>query len=404
MRYGELIAALRARSHPRVVALATVTPCTEDPASPKNRVLAELNARLAKLAREQHCRVLPTSAAACEVQTLGRVYQPYFHVTGDFVHPNRAGHLAIAVGMLRGLGEAQAAEKLFAQYAGLCKPAADKLPTLSYAVLRSSGSPDDVTQRFTVSYQWTAAGSQPPPRVQLGVPADWQINPASLTAAQGRFELTGPLDHAENKLTLTASAGAVTREQVVSLPAGWRLAVGGGKLAGWTKNTSYDPAQDRQPLDESLARGDGCTTPVPFSIGAPASWQLAVANNDYTGLSRSGSIDLAAQTFFHYGDQAYGARWIYSPQARPVQLQISTQGFAVNASLGVWLNGQPVYAGKICKTAAADRLRQGWNLLFFRSSFVQWQWQFSIDLAGQAADDDLADLRYATRPPPALLR
>src|ERR1700676_2310640 len=91
-RYGELVEAIRARSHPRVIALATVTPCTEDPASPKNQVLAELNKRLVRLAQEKHFLVLPTNEAAYEVQSMGRAFQPNFHVTGDFVHPNGAGH------------------------------------------------------------------------------------------------------------------------------------------------------------------------------------------------------------------------------------------------------------------------------------------------------------------------
>jgi len=47
-----------------------------------------------------------------------------------------------------------------------------------------------------------------------------------------------------------------------------------------------------------------------------------------------------------------------------------------------------------------DALRRGWNLLVFKSTFIQWQWQFSIELAGHEADD-LADLRYATKPPAA---
>jgi hypothetical protein len=50
------------------------------------------------------------------------------------------------------------------------------------------------------------------------------------------------------------------------------------------------------------------------------------------------------------------------------------------------------------KTNTVAQLQRGWNLLVFRSSFVQWQWQLSIDVTGQAGDD-LADLRYATRPP-----
>jgi lysophospholipase L1-like esterase len=398
IRYADLIEALRARSHPRTMALATVTPCTEDPASPKNRVLAELNARILKLAKEKNLLVLPTSEASYEVQGLGRTYRPYYHVTADFVHPNAAGHLAIAVGMLRGLGEAEAAKKLLARYARLYKPAADSFPTLSYMVRKWPSSPDDAAHRFTVSYQWTTTASRPPPLVKTIAPEGWKVSPASLTAAKGRFELVGPLDRVENKITLTASAGGETREQTISLPAGWRIAVGGSKLSGWTNNALYDPNKDRQSLDERLAQGDGVASAVPFPVGDPSPWQLLVASNDYTGLNRSGSVDMAAVAFFQHSNQAYGARWIYSPKQRPVNVSLGKQAFAVNSSLSVWLNGKPVYQGKIQKATAVASLRQGWNLLVFRSSFVAWQWQFSIDVIGQAGDD-LSDLRYATKSP-----
>ncbi|MEA3207620.1 MAG: GDSL-like Lipase/Acylhydrolase family [Chthoniobacter sp.] len=191
-RYGELVEAIRARSHPRVIALATVTPCTEDPASPKNQVLAELNQRLVKLAQEKHFLVLPTSETAYEVQALGRAYQPHFHVTGDFVHPNSAGHLAIAAGMLRGLGEETASAKLLAEHSALYQPAADKFPALSYTLVRTPGSPDDETQHFIVQYQWTSTASQTAPLVKPSVPNGWKANPESLNAARGQFEFTGP--------------------------------------------------------------------------------------------------------------------------------------------------------------------------------------------------------------------
>ena len=403
-RYAELVAAIRARNHPRVVALATITPCTEDPASPKNQVMADLNMLIANLARENGYLLLPTNEAMYNIQSMGRVCQPNFHVTGDFVHPNAAGHMAIAIGMLRGLGEAAAADKLQSQRKALWRPAADKFPTLSYTMSRSSGTPDGESQHFVVHYQWTSDVSAEVPLVKPSLPNGWKSVPGSITANTGQFEFTGPLDHAENAITLTATTyGGEKREQVITIPAGWRIAVGGGKGLGWVQNTTYDPEKDRQPLDESLAKGEGLTAPVPFPVGESAPWTLYVAGNDYTGLNRPGSVDMAAVVFFRYNQQAYGARWIYSDKDRPVTLNIGSQSFAGTYSLSVWLNGKPAYAGKLMgepghKAASAGTLQRGWNLLVFKSTFIQWQWQFSIDLAGQEGDD-LADLRYSTKPP-----
>lgn len=399
-RYAELIDALRARSHPRVIAVATVTPCTEDPDSPKNRALAEMNARLRKFAAEKGLLALPTNEASYEVQALGRSWKPYFQVTGDLVHPNPAGHLAIAVGMLRGLGEEAAATRLLEQHATLYRPSPDKLPALSYSLKKLSGSADDDTQRFSIDFQWMPGAATMEPQVKASVPQGWKVTPESVSGAKGRFEISGPLDRAENVIMLTAAAGKETREQRIAIPAGWRIAVGRGNGDGWKHNTLYDPAKDRQPLDEILAKGEGFDAPVAFPAGEPAPWQLSVAGQDFTGRNRPGSVDFASIAFFNYGQQAYGARWIYSDRERPVNLNLNTQTFAGMFSLGVWLNGQPVFAGKMKKETVPSSLQRGWNLLLFRSTFIQWQWQFAIELAGHEGDD-LVDLHYATKRPVA---
>jgi hypothetical protein len=116
-RYRALIAALRERTSPRLIALATVPLCTEDEQSPKNQAIASLMQRLNTVAREEKAVVLPVHEAMLEMLGEGRTLNADFHVTADFVHPNGAGHLAIAQGMLKGLGEAGAAQKLSDKYA-----------------------------------------------------------------------------------------------------------------------------------------------------------------------------------------------------------------------------------------------------------------------------------------------
>jgi lysophospholipase L1-like esterase len=107
--YREFITALRARLKPSVTTLATATLCTEDVASPKNRMMDKLNAQVAQLATELNLLVLPTNETMRDVLQQGRRRKPDFHVTNDYVHPNAVGHIAVAIGMLRGLGETAAA-------------------------------------------------------------------------------------------------------------------------------------------------------------------------------------------------------------------------------------------------------------------------------------------------------
>lgn len=111
-RYKALVTALRERAKPRVIALATISLCSEDPSSPKNRVRDQLNARVAKLAAAEHCTVLPVGETMLAQLQKGRARLPDFHVTGDFVHPNSHGHASIAIGMLQGLGEHELANTL----------------------------------------------------------------------------------------------------------------------------------------------------------------------------------------------------------------------------------------------------------------------------------------------------
>jgi len=111
--YRELVTSLQSRLKPKVIAVATATLCTEDVHhSPKNAMMDQLNKRLTDLAMEMGWLVLPTNQTMREVLERGRQVKPDFHVTGDYVHPNEPGHLAIAMGMLRGLGEIDAAHTL----------------------------------------------------------------------------------------------------------------------------------------------------------------------------------------------------------------------------------------------------------------------------------------------------
>jgi lysophospholipase L1-like esterase len=107
--YRELIKLLSTRLKPRVIALATITPQTEDPESPKNRVMARMNQRIIELAAELKACVLPTNATYWEVLAQGRKIQSDFSLAGDRIHPNAIGHMAVAMAMAKGLGSEKAA-------------------------------------------------------------------------------------------------------------------------------------------------------------------------------------------------------------------------------------------------------------------------------------------------------
>jgi len=404
-QYRVLAETLKARAHPRLLGFATITPCTEGLDAPKNRVEGELNARLIPLAKQENALLLPTHEAMAELLAAGRCYRPDFHITADFVHPNRAGHLAIAVGMLRGLGEKEAAARLLDKYSGFFRPPAADLPTLSYTLTAQPAPPDEAIRQFTIHYHWTpSASSAAEPVVTAAAPDGWKVAPPRLTGTAGDFQASGPLDRLVNKVTLSASWGGLEKQAEIDIPAGWRIAVGGSKGLGWDRtNSAYDPTQDRLPLDEELSKDEAFAKPAAFPLGDTPPWRHYTASIDFTGGAAPGSVDMAAVTFFQFHDLAYGARWIYSDKDRTVDLTLGTRAFAGTFSESVWLNADALYAGRLFKEpgrkfTVETRLHRGWNRLLFKSTFVQWQWEFTIDLAGKPGDD-LADLRYAAKPP-----
>jgi lysophospholipase L1-like esterase len=112
VNYRGLISTLSARLKPKIIGLATITPQTEDSQTPKNRVIARMNDRIAKLAAELKAQVLPTNAMYWDALNRGRLTQTDFSLAGDRIHPGPTGHVVIARAMLSGLGEEKAAEWL----------------------------------------------------------------------------------------------------------------------------------------------------------------------------------------------------------------------------------------------------------------------------------------------------
>jgi hypothetical protein len=106
--YRKLVGLLREKLQPKVIALATVTPQTEDPATPVNRVLARMNQRITTLAAEIKANVVPTQASYWETLAEGRKTQADFTLAADRIHPNATGHVAVAMAMLKGLSDDKA--------------------------------------------------------------------------------------------------------------------------------------------------------------------------------------------------------------------------------------------------------------------------------------------------------
>ena len=409
--YQTLISALRERTHPRVLALAAPTFCTEDETGSKNVMLDKLAEALNGLATNNDCVILPVRDAFRKMQREGRTYRPDFHATNDFVHPSPAGHLAIAMGMLDGLGEQSAAKWLYEDRSpAIWKTAAGKLPALSYTLTPGAIAEDvNGNPTFKVAYWFTdslprrTGGAVP--HVQLTAPKGWTTTPASLDAASGEFVVSGPLDHLQTVLALTAERDKTTAKAEVTIPAPWIVGIGNCGRTGWDNNTKqwvFDAAKGVLPADAQLIHGAGFDRPVVDAPGAkwgrPIQWKRYLASINYPGGASPGSVDLSAVDWFGTFDVAYGVRWIYSPTDRAITAGFDSHTFAGDYFLSLWLNGENVRASRERKGTTDLNLKTGWNALVFRSDHLEWQWQFNIDLAAKPGGT-LEDLRFATTPP-----
>lgn len=383
--YRELITNLQSRLHPKVTALGAATLCTEDTSSPKNRMIDKLNERAARLASEMHLLVLPTNGTVREVLKEGRQRKPDFHVTYDFVHPNEPGHLAVAMAMLNGLGESEAARKLEKErLPKAIEKAAGPLPALSYAIEPLAKAGNDERQHFKVRYWLSGPAAKP---VELSGEG-WEVK----ASGDGEFVVTGVPDHRDNVLTLRAA----TLVQEIHVPAPWLVTAGIARPFWNGQNQTFDAAKAQGPLQEAVAAQHDFTD-VPGT-----SWQRYFASVNFTGGNAPGSVDFAAVTHAKTFEGGCAARWIYSARERPVNIDLSVQAFAGNMHLNVSINGAAVYSGVLTaeakkrKTVEA-RLRRGWNALVCDTSHMQWQWQFTADLQGLNGDS-LEDLRYSAIP------
>ena len=389
--YRSLIAALRERTTPRLVALATPTPCTEDPSSPKNEVMDKMVEEIKKLAAEEKCVVLPTRATAWEVLAETRRVKPDTHIAGDQVHPNNFGHLAIAAGMLKGLGEDAAAKILRDRVTADLRKAGAGSP-LSYEVdLVPQRQPGAGLQFRIRSYHSTG-------KVKLELPEGWSVKDAKEESRETVFVVDAVPDRLVNRLVLRG--GGEPRE--ILIPAPWLVGTGNIGWTGW-KSGVFDREAGRLPTDEIARTGTAIAdamAKMELKPGVPVVWKQYVGGVNYGGAGAPGVLDFAAVTYFSGGEVGYGLRWIQSDRERSVVIKISKTGFAGTSHLETWLNGDTVYAGDTAKAKGKEfpvKLKAGWNLLSFKSNFQQWQWQFAIDLQA-VAGDTLDGLRYSSIP------
>jgi hypothetical protein len=361
-----------------------------------------MNERLKALAKEMGAVVAPTSQACWEVLAMGRQLSPEYHITRDYIHPNSIGNQAVAVGMLRGLGEEEAANVLLEQR---IKPAllkaTEKANGLSYDV-QVLEEPDS----YQIRYWWAEKPGQPvsSPTVKISLPEGWSATPDQSQGTSGSFIVKGKPTKLRNLLKLEGRSGEEVRQSEVSISAPWLVAA--GLVQTWKQPPlEFDPKASVSPVDEVIVKGGDFTAPIDCGKNTILTWRKLYPSVNLTGGADPGSIDYAAITNGGTFEGGYAARWIQSDRERAVKLELSTKGLATRIHLSVWLNGNLIYEKDLTKDPQRKEarkvtvdavLKKGENTLVIKSNHVNWQWQFVANLVG-VDGDSLDDLRYSTK-------
>jgi len=399
-QYSDLLDALKARTTPRLLGLCTVSPCTEAKDCPKNLVLDAMDAKIVQLAAAQvaagqNAVVLPVGDSVWRALDQGRETRPDFHVTRDFVHPNDVGHMAIARGMLAGLGEAGAVKDEDAAITGAIAGDGAKIPGLSYELEFPPGPLAQEPEVVRIHYFFTPGDVDAAGNGTVTVPGGWTASPAGLPGTSGVITLSGTPDHLHNLVILQRGAATAT----LDIPPPWLAGTGSVGGQGWIKqNSVFDPVAGHLSADDTLCTGQGFGTPLEIAPGKPLHWTRITPSLNYAGGPGPGAVDMSEALFFNTFQIGYGARWIYSPDDRTVHFKLGSNAFADNGFLTVWLNGTQLYAGQYHgdrgKVLEAP-LKKGWNPLVWKANHLQWQWTFSLDLDETEKVDDL---RFSATP------
>lgn len=405
-KYRELIQAIRARVTPREIILCEITPLTEDPLSPKNRVRDRMTQLTRELAQEEQCRTAATGASVFDAVARCRKVRQDYHVVPDTVHPQQPlGHSAIARGMVAALQDDKLTEAFEARISTEIEKLTPAKPCVTYWFKPQPGcSADRAEQVYTLVCFWNDGKEAKAPRVptfSLDVPEGWKVAESPVTKTEAAFTVRGVPERLQTPVTIIAKVGEESIRQTVQIPAPWRVVCGPDNGGTWVSNRYYHPTNSIPFMEADLVSGKHFLEP--FTDGKKTySWQVNTPCVDYTAGDDPNSVVPYSLCFGSPNDVLYAVRWVYSAKARPVQLQLSHRTFSATHGFVVWINGERVMIADLNRSGKNKELgkaalKQGWNCLLVRNDHLQWQRQFACALL-PVEGDSLDDLRYSILP------
>jgi lysophospholipase L1-like esterase len=402
----ELVKAIRERVTPREIVLCEITPLTEDPLSPKNRVRDRLGQLAGELAKEEGCRTAATAASVFDVVARCRKVKQDCHVVPDTVHPVQPlGHTAIIKAMAAALQDDKLVAAFEARIAAKVAEQAPAKPCVTTWFKPQPGCPAErAEQTYRLTCFWNDGTEAKAPRVptfSVEVPEGWSVAESPVTKTEATFTVRGVPERLQTPVTVIAKAGEETVRQTVQIPAPWRVVCGPDNGGAWGPRSVYQPTNSIPFMEAELVAGKHVLEP--FTDGKKTyGWQVNTPCVDYTAGDDPNSVVPYSLCFGSQNDVLYAVRWVYSAKDRPVQLQLTHRTFSATHGFVVWMNGERVMTADLNrrgknKALGSAALKQGWNRLLVRNDHLQWQRQFACALL-PVEGDNLDDLRYSLMP------
>jgi len=406
-KYRELVGAIRERVTPREIVLCEITPLTEDPLAPKNRVRERMNQLARELANEEKCLSAATGASVFNEVVRCRKARQDYHLIPDTVHPQPPmGHSAMIKAMMAALRD----DKLIAAFdakisAEIAKLAPAKPGVTTWFKPQPGCAADRAEQTYRLACFWndgTDAKAARVPTFSLEVPHGWTVVEGPVTKTEATFTVHGVSELLQTPVTITAKADDETVRQTVQIPAPWRVVCGPDNGGAWTGQRTYQPTNSIPFMEADLVAGKHFLEP--FNDGKKTyGWQVNTPCVDYTDGSNPNAVVPYSLTFGSPSDVLYAVRWVYSAKARPVEIELTHRTFSATLGFVVWINGERVLTADLNrggknKATGQAALKQGWNCLLVRNDHLQWQRQFACALRPVTANDTLDDLRYSVMP------
>lgn len=399
----ELVVAIRERVTPRELVLCEITPLTEDPLSPKNRVRDRLTQLARDLAQEEKCRTAATGASVFDVVARCRKVRQDYHVVPDTVHPSQPlGHTAIIRGMVAALQDDKLVQAFDARIAAEIARLRPAKPCVTTWLRPQPGCPADrAEQTYRIACFWnegTEAKASRTPTYSLELPEGWSAAEPPAATTEVAFTIRGVPERLQTPVTVIAKVGEESYRQTVQIPAPWRVVCGPDNGGAWGARQVYQPTNSVPFMEADLIAGRHFV--APFTDGKRLyGWQVNTPCVDYTAGDDPNSVVPYSLCFGSQNDVLYAVRWLHSAKARPVQLQLSHRTFSATHGFVVWVNGERVMTADLNrsgknKAVAPAALKQGWNCLLVRNDHLQWQRQFACAIL-PAEGDNLDDLRYS---------